>query len=64
MPIVSSKPSFVRVGAASFVFSLPFFYKNIARHLLRYRSVVDSSIDASQFDKNYQGPSKSKRGRR
>ena len=45
------------IGLASFVFSLPFFYKNLARLFLRYRSVVDSSIDASQYDKNYRPPS-------
>merc|ERR1719231_1624064 len=42
------------IGAASLVFSFPFFYKNLARLFLRYRSVVDKSIDASQYDKNYQ----------
>ena len=52
------------VAAASFVFSLPFFYKNLSRLFLRYRSVVDSSVDASQYDKNYKGPIKKGKGRR
>ena len=51
------------VGGASIVLSLPFFYKNVARLFLRYRSVVDSSIDRSQFDKDYQAPT-GRRGRR
>ena len=52
------------IGAAGFVFSLPFFYKNLARLFLRYRSVVDSSIDASQYDKDYKGPTRTKRVQR
>jgi hypothetical protein len=35
--------------AGSFFFSLPFFYKNLARLGLKFRSVVDSSIDESQY---------------
>jgi hypothetical protein len=40
------------IGAAGFVFSLPFFYKNLARLFLRFRSVVDSSVKQEDFDKN------------
>jgi len=52
------------IGAASFVFSLPFFYKNLGRLFLRYRSVVDKSIDESQFNKDYSGPAKRRPGGR
>ena len=53
------------VGTAGFVFSLPFFYKNLARLFLRWRSVVDSSIDESQFSKESTFPQKgARRGRR
>ena len=31
------------IAAASFVFSLPFFYKNLGRLLMRYKSVVDDT---------------------
>ena len=53
------------VGTAGFVFSLPFFYKNLARLFLRWRSVVDSSIDESQYSKESTFPQKgARRGRR
>ena len=31
------------IAGASFVFSLPFFYKNLGRLLMRYKSVVDDT---------------------
>jgi len=39
------------VAAGSFFFSLPFFYKNLARLGLRWSSVVRKDIDPSKYDK-------------
>ena len=39
------------IALASVGLSLPFFYKNVARLFLRWRSVVDSSITEDQFSK-------------
>ena len=35
--------------AGSFFFSLPFFYKNLARLGLKFSSVVNKNIDESQY---------------
>lgn len=37
------------IGVAGLVFSFPFFYKNVARLLLRWRSVVDKSITEDMY---------------
>ena len=37
------------VGAGAFVFSLPFFYKNLARLGLKFASVVNKDIKEEQF---------------
>ena len=39
------------IGAASFIFSLPFFYKNLARLFLRFASVVNKDIKESDYKK-------------